>query len=153
MATAYRAKCAYASCLENAGQNCTMVPPFCKNHCECDGHDRRRERPGASKRGRRNPAPAALRGNIQEQYRTLSEIIQWLQESDAGEMRAAGLLTHSAARKALAGEAMQIATQGWATDPNDGSPWAVLLEAIPAALTSRLYQDVKQSLRRRGIPV
>ena len=130
-----------------------VEPPFCKNHCDCAGHDRRRERPGASKRGRRNPAPAALRSNVQEQYRTLAEIIEWLEESDAGEMRAAGLLSHSAVRKALAGEAMQIATQGWATDPNEASPWAVLLEAIPAHLTSRLYQDVKQSLRRHGLPV
>ena len=130
-----------------------MVPPFCKNHCDCEGHDRRRKRPGAWNRGRRNPAPAALRGNVQEHYRTLSEIIEWLEESDAAEMHAAGLLTHSAARKALAGEAVQIATQGWATDPNDASPWAVFLEAIPTNMTSRLYQEVKQSLRRRGLPV
>ena len=130
-----------------------MVPPCCKNHCDCDGHERRRDRAGASKRGRRHLASAALRGNIQEQYRTLTEIIEWLEENDAGEMRAAGLLSHTAARKALAGEAMRIATTGSGTDPNDGSPWAVLLEAIPGSLTSRLYQDVKQSLRRRGLPV
>ena len=153
MATGSGAICAYAGCRDNAGQNCTMVPPLCKNHCDCEGHDRRRARPGASKRGRRNPAPAALRGNVQEHYRTLSEIIEWLEESDAAEMHAAGLLTHSAARKALAGEAVQIATQGWATDPNDASPWAVFLEAIPTNMTSRLYQEVKQSLRRRGLPV
>ena len=128
-------------------------PPFCKNHCDCAGHDRRRDRPGGSKRGRRNPAPAALRSNVQEQYRTLAEILEWLETGDAGEMVAAGLHSDSAVRKALVNEAMLIATQGWATDPSDMSPWAVLLEAIPAHMTSRLYQDVKQSLRRQGMRV
>ena len=129
------------------------MPPICKYHCDCEGHERRRTCPGASKRSRRNPAPAALRGNVHEHYRTLSEIIESLEVSGAGEMHESGWLTLSAARKALAGEAVQIGKQGWATDPSDASPWAVFLGAIPTSMTSRLYQEVRQSLRHRGLPV
>ena len=153
MARGSGATCAYAGCRDNAGQNCTMVPPFCKNHCDCEGHDRRRARPGASKRDRKNPAPAALERNVRKHCRALSEIIEWLEVNGTGEMHAAGLLTPLAARKALAAEAVLIATRGWATEPDETSPWAVFLEAIPTNLTSRLYQEVKQSLRRRGLPV
>ena len=148
-----RSRCSYAGCRDLAGDGCLRDDKRCCRHCDCKGHDRRQDRPGGQRRGQRGAASRMWRTEAQEQYKTNTEIIWWLEDHDAGELEAAGMTTHSACRRALTEEALTVARNGAGSVSDDGSPMSILLASIPASMVSRLLQDVKLSLRRRREPV